>query len=353
MNGWVILDTLQLNVRYPKTDVYKKWIRAAENHSFRQKKTGVRVGDLVLRNGASGYKFSLWEHDARAFITDQVDEVVGEGSGMGIWLQFGPKFLIANSRDLKSSIKKFIRKLGVIGNWNIRVTRIDLAIDMPNSEMKDQEIEHWRKGWVGPSKMSAVYFNSRSGILETIYVGSPYSAVKLRVYDKVEQARKEGDLGFWQEVWGGHLASVTRVEWQVKVHKGGFESLVDFDCFNELKIIELLNYLLEWGRLCEPDSNDSNNRRWEISNFWAEVVEIATYWADGMFRKTVRVNKTSKDISQEYIRFVGGVLAGAMARFSPTDPNFYNFLDGMNEHGLGIEKILEKAIEKAEVLEKL
>lgn len=353
MKGWVFLDTIHLNVRYPKTEVFKKWIRTAEQYSFRKKKTGVRVGDLVLRNGASGYKFSLWEYDARAYITDQVDEIVGEGNGMGIWLQFGPKFLTENYHDLKSGINKFIRKLGVMGSWPIRVTRVDIAIDVPNSDMKNQDIKLWRSGWVGRSKLSAAYFNSRTGELETIYIGSPHSAVKMRVYDKVEQARKKGDLGFWQEVWGGHLGSVTRVEWQVKVNKGGFESLVDFDSFSEWKIFELLNYLLDWGRLCEPNSNDSNNRRWNFSDFWTEVVQIAAYWADGMVRKINRVSRKTKDISPQYIRFVGGVLSGAMARFSTTDPNFYNLLDGMDEHGMGIEKILEKAIEKAEVLEKL
>ncbi len=91
MNDGVIhLDTLYLIVKYPYLDVFKSWYRHAEGIEYRKLKEGIQHGDFVVRNGASCYKFSLWQHDARIFLTDQVDEKVGEGNGSGIrfsWVQ--------------------------------------------------------------------------------------------------------------------------------------------------------------------------------------------------------------------------------------------------------------------------
>jgi hypothetical protein len=94
MNGIIHLDTLYLIVKYPYLDVFKKWFQQIEGIDYRMLKEGIASGDFVIRNGSSCYKYSLWQHDARIFLTDQVDEKVGDGNGSGVWVQLGPKFII-------------------------------------------------------------------------------------------------------------------------------------------------------------------------------------------------------------------------------------------------------------------
>ncbi len=274
---------------------------------------------------------------------------------MGIWVQMGPKFIIDNPIDckLKESVGLFLRDIGVKKDWEIRVTRLDIAIDLFGELITDQSVEQFQKGWVGRSKVSSTFFNKRSGELETINIGSRSSAVYLRIYDKVAQAISEGDFAYWWDVWEGYLGSVTRVEWEVKPNKGGFEDIEDFGQLCGLRIVELLNYLINWGRLCVPDIRDSNNRRWKLSNFWAKVTETAKEWGEGITWPTSRKGKEFKGISEGYIRGVAGTISGAMARLNPEKPNLYHMLSKLEEHGMGLEKIQKDAEWKAEIYSRL
>ena len=48
-------------------------------------------------------------HDARVFLTDDVDEKRGDGNGMGIWVQLGPKFLIMSmGKDCNDAVRKLL-----------------------------------------------------------------------------------------------------------------------------------------------------------------------------------------------------------------------------------------------------
>ena len=78
MNGLFLIDTLHLSVKYPFLDVFKNWFRHTQGLDHRKLKEGVAVGDFVVRGGASCYKVSVWQHDARVYLT-YVDETVGEG----------------------------------------------------------------------------------------------------------------------------------------------------------------------------------------------------------------------------------------------------------------------------------
>jgi hypothetical protein len=316
---------------------------------------GIAYQDYVVRNGACGYKVSVWSHDIRAYLTDDVDEKRGEGRGMGIWVQVGPKFLMDHAVDisLKKKVKDFLRGLGVRGDWETRITRIDLAIDLLGIWIGEEDIELWRRGWVGRSGVSACFFNSKSRELETIYIGSRNSAVYLRVYDKVIQAVNEGDLEYWLDIWQGHDGPVTRVEWEVKPNKGGFRDLEDFNGLCEWRLAELLNYLTKWGRLCVQDPSDTNNRRWQLAKFWKIVDEVAKDWVDGINWPISRKGKEFKGVSEEYIKFVGGTVAGAMARMDNKSPNLYKLLEGMEKHGMGLKEIQKKADEKAAIYSRL
>ena len=90
MKGSISIDTLYLSVKYPKADVFHKWYIFAEGVDHRKLNKGVVAGDFVVKGGACGYKVSVWQHDARLYLTDAVDDERGEGKGMGIWIQLGP-----------------------------------------------------------------------------------------------------------------------------------------------------------------------------------------------------------------------------------------------------------------------
>ncbi len=351
----VSVDTLYLNVKYPRKDVFERWFRVIQGCDSRRLKKGVVEGNFVVRGGSSGYKASVWSHDIRAFLTDEVDELRGEGLGMGIWNQIGPKFLLDHppGKELREAVRKFLSEIGIKGEWPIRNTRIDVALDLFGMELANQNIEFWRQGWVGRAGVSSCHFNPKSGQLETINIGSRTSAIYLRIYDKVAQAETEGDIEYWRDVWNGYSGPVTRIEWEVKPNKGGFKEFEDFDKLCESQIVELLNYLIEWGRLSIPNPNDSNNRRWEVSDFWKIALSAAEHWADGITWPTSRLGKEFKGISEGYLRGVAGTVSGAMARLSPEYPNLFTMLDNMTDYGLGLNKIQKDAEAKAEIITRL
>lgn len=354
MDGLFLIDTMHLNVKYPYLDVYKNWVRHTNGLDHRKLKEGVPAGDFVVRSGASCYKVSVWQHDARVYLTDYVDERVGEGKGSGIWIQLGPKFILHHMNHLHTAVKDLSAAIGVVGDFPIKITRLDFAGDMLGIEMKSQDLELWRDGWVGRSKVSGNFFNSRTGALETINIGSRGSAVFLRVYDKVAQAVKEGDIDYWRDVWKGFDGPVTRVEWEVKTSEGNFsKDLVDFNLFNGFSLCELLNYLLDWGRLCIPNPEDSNNRRWEDAPFWADLREMATVWTNDVDWPTSRLGKEFHGITSAYVKFISGTIAGAMARFGEDEPSIMKMFDELGKHGEPLDKIKDKAEHKAAIFSKL
>lgn len=354
MNGLFLIDTLHLSVKYPFLDIFNKWYRHAQGLDHRKLKEGVAVGDFVVRGGSSCYKISVWQHDARVYLTDYVDEKVGEGKGSGIWVQLGPKFLIEHVNDLHGAVKALLAAVGVQGNYITRITRLDLAVDLLGSEVKEQDINHWWHNWVGRSKFSGVHVNSRTSELETINIGSRGSAVILRVYDKVAQAVKEGDIDYWRDVWKKFEGPVTRVEWEVKPADGNFShDLVDFSLFNGFSMRELLNYLLDWGRLCTPNPNDSNKRRWEDAPFWAELRELAALWVQDIVWPTSRLGKEFHGLNPAYFKFISGTIAGAMARLSEDEPTVMKLFEELEKNGEPLDKIKEKAKQKAKVISRL
>lgn len=352
--GIVLLDTLCLNVRYPYSDMFNRWYRFAKDADRHVLKRGIVAGDFVVRSGGAGYKFSLWQHDARFYLTDETDEKRGEGNGMGIRIQLGPKFLLQHITELVPIILDLLSDIGIKKQWPIHITRLDLAVDMFNTAMVDQSLKDWQENWVGRSKVSGVYFNSRTGDLETINIGSRTSAIYLRIYDKIAQAIKEGDAIYWLDVWEkSSLGEVTRVEWEIKPKKGNFSSdLVDFYKFNGFSRRELMNYLLEWGRLGIPE-NDVNRSRWKSAPFWKVIEEIKDEWALGVYWPTSRLGKEFKGISEAYIKQLSGSISGGMARLGGEEQGLIEMIDKMAEYGENLKRIKEKAKIKADIYQKL
>lgn len=355
MKDIVHLDTLYLLVKYPKMDVFKNWYSKVENIEHRLLKRGIVNGDFVIKGGASCYKVSVWQHDARVFLTDQVDEKIGDGKGSGAWLQLGSKFLIHNMKNLHQAVNEFLAAVGITGDYPIKINRLDVAIDLLGVNLDDGDLNLWRRGWVGRSKMSGMHFNSRTGSLETVNIGARGSAVYLRIYDKVAQATQEGDIEYWRDVWQDYEGAVTRVEWEIKPDEGNFgKDLQDFSLFNGgFTIIELLNYLVDWGRLCVPNPNDSNNRRWEDTELWKRVKAAVIDFSLGHDFPISRHGKEFHGVSDGYIKFLSGTISGGMARLGLENPNMVTMLEGLSKNGHGLESIQKTAKQKASLFSKL
>ncbi len=122
------------------------------------------MGEFLIKTGSSGYKISVWYQDARIYLTEEVDEKRGEGRGMGIWVQLGPKFLIQNGPNLKAAVNALLEAIGVFGEYETRITRIDIAMDLFGERMQEQSLDYWRKNWVGRSKVFFGAFHSRTGL---------------------------------------------------------------------------------------------------------------------------------------------------------------------------------------------
>ena len=108
--GLVSLDTLRVNVKYPKNDVYNYWDRFKGDADSRTLKQGIIAEDFIIRSGTPGYPFSLWKHDARIYLTKETDDIRGEGKGMGILVQLGPKFIIEHITELVTAIESLLSK---------------------------------------------------------------------------------------------------------------------------------------------------------------------------------------------------------------------------------------------------
>lgn len=354
MNGFVTIDTLYLHVKYPKGDIFDNYYRYVSDVDTRILREGCVVGDFVVKTGSSGYKISVWQHDARVFLTDQVDDKCGEGMGMGIWIQLGPKFLLENINCLQASVGDFLSALGIKDIYPISITRIDIAIDCLGLAMVDQDVDFWKNGWVGRSKLSKVFYNSRTGRLESLYIGSRKSPILLRVYDKIAQSVADGDYQYWNDVWKDFDGPVTRIEWEVKTKDGNFsDDLKNFKDFNGFSIRELMNYLLDWGRLCTPNPSDSNRNRWEDSPLWVELRELVAKWANGVDWPTSRYGKEFHGISMAYLKFLGGTFSGGMAKLTPNEPSIIGLIDGLESYGIPLEKLRQIAVRKAELIKRL
>lgn len=353
MNGVIHLDTLYLLIKYPHEDIFKRWYNIIKDADYQLLKLGFPVEKFLIRNGASCYKVSLWQHDARIYLTDQVDDKLGEGKGAGIWVQLGPKFLIHHITHLQRAVSELLADAGLIGEYTIKINRLDVAIDIFGVSMKDQDLNLWRYGWVGRSKVSSNFFNSRTGALETINIGSRGSSVYLRIYDKLAQAIQEGDIEYWLDIWKDNPSAVTRVEWELKPKQGGFPmDLQDFSLLNGFSIRELLKYLIDWGRLCIPNPEDSNNRRWQDAPFWTLARDLVNEFSEDDYPVS-RYGKEFQGVSEAYIKFLSGTLSGGMARLGTDNPDIFELIQGLEKNGHPMQMIQRVAAKKAARISKL
>jgi hypothetical protein len=243
---------------------------------------------------------------------------------MGFMLQLGPKWLArygprgGNVDAFTQNVYSQLIAFGVVNPsaYRYRLNTIDIRLDIFNLHLSRLSALVWDRSsplcqWVGYAAPKAHYYG------EGLLIGSKQGNVQLRIYDKIAQAVKDGDLGFWSSVWGraeDDDRPVTRFEWSVRAYAGGFAGVQYLDQLTWVSLGGLVSYLLnKWGRIVSPRYDDSNRRRWEVHKLWRNVDEWMHIW----FRvrgPLKRVYKYSPDLRVSYQRSFAGWLAGYRAR---------------------------------------
>lgn len=363
------LDSLYVVLEYPLKDVYLRWSESvADLHDVRLA-AGIPVDEYVIRRGGLGYKLSVWDGDARLWITDRVDEDLtgtsAEGQGMGVMLQLGPQWLakygnIANTRKLIANVFDQFAIFGIRepAKYPARLNRIDITLDVEGLNVKEISIDEWRRGWVGYAKQKRFHDSPLDGQLEGFSIGSAEGAVRFKIYDKVAESAASGKSRFWRSVWGlpdDTDAVVGRLEWSVRAYSASFASLRYVTDLTYLKFLELLNYVsVKWGRLCVPQA-DTNRSRWQVAPMWAATLAMIDEWTFDYDEQAKRQYEMRPDLKPSYVKFIAGSLGGLMARIGIEErddgpASLFDAISFIEGEGLSLTR---KAHDKWNVLSKL
>lgn len=352
MSGYCLgLDSLYLMVK-PAHNLYPYWAAKVPLVDQNVLRAGVELDreGFLARLGSNGYQLSLWRGDARIYLAKRDD--------MGMWVQLGPIFLSENKDRLRVAVFELLEDVGVPAAWRhpdaaghrlceISINRVDVACDVVGHDLGEMSSDEWFSGWVGWSRKGDSYreMGNLKGGLETVYIGSPKSTVRLRVYNKGLEARKGGTLDFWREVWGvaagAEVPPVTRVEWQVRLKGAGFEGLDDFYGWSGVKELELLNYLCTWGSLRVPGA-DTNPSRWSLHFFWSGLLAAVEEFGDGVSHVAARVHKRARQVGPAYVKFFVGTLAGGMARLGQSGASLVDMFEYLEAAGFGQDVVRAK-----------
>ncbi len=372
--GALGIDSLYLVVEYPHDDVFKGWAAGVGDLHAPQLFEGIPYADCVLRRGANGYKLSVWDGDARLFVTDRVNDNLAEtslaGQGMGVMLQLGPKWLrqYGEAWEEKRLLGSILAQLVAFGIANpatfpIRINRLDIALDVVGLDLGAFSVDEWRQGWVGYAKPRGFYFDARSGRLTGFHIGSYKGNVSLKVYDKVTESEKSGTSRFWRSVWnvGDDETdfAVTRFEWSIRCHKARIEDMRFLADYTFEGFLGVLNYVSQkWGSLRVPGEDQDHKARWALHPLWLDLRAFIDSYSDFYEDLKRPQYEFSPDIRPEYLNALSGWLAGLQARLGvelgESGPvSMARALSYLHQQGYTMDDILAKASEKWTVFSRL
>ena len=172
---------------------------------------------------------------------------------MGVWCEMSGQGC-RNFEDLTTLKGKWEDLFAFIHGNNLHMTRLDVAFDDHSGILdieriaQDTQEQHYvsRMNWWEVTR-------SCKGI--SCQIGSPQSKVLVRIYDKAAE-RGYTDDRHW-----------VRVELQLRDSRAEEFSKIPMD-IGEAFAGVLLNYL----RFVEPDLDDSNKSRWQMTDYWAELI---------------------------------------------------------------------------------
>ncbi len=368
------MDSLYLVVEYPHADVFQEWASGAVDLNDPELYQGIPYHDMILRRGGNGYKLSVWDGDARLYLSDRVnDKLAGtqaEGQGMGVMLQLGPKWLHQFGKafapnTLRGNVEGqlFLFGLKDPGQYPMRINRLDIALDVLGWDVSQFSLDLWRNHWVGYAKPRHFHFAPRSGQLTGFSVGSYKGNIRFKVYDKVFESEQSGTSRFWRSVWGVNeddLITVARCEWSIRCHQARFTTLRYLADYSFEGFQGLLNYVsLVWGCLRIPqEDNRENKARWPLHPLWAELRSFIDEYSFGYERLVRPEYALDPDIKVSYLTSLAGWLAGAQARYGVEKhlegpASLAAVLSYMYQEGYTIDDIAERAAEKWEIFSRL
>lgn len=315
---WIGIDTLTMTALGGDfDDVCQEYVSEhAEDDLYNG---AVRDNDLLVRKGLHGYNIQISRGDMSVHLSFRNEQ--------GAWIEMGTKSIMAAGDDLAGYVRGFLREVGLPGSDTVRLRlgRVDLAIDLDMDKVPDKH--DLIANWVGRSKVVYKEFgvaelkdNQYKFRTQTFYIGSPKSAVQLRMYNKVDDAVHDGDLDYWREVWGNHEDDVTRIEWQVRVRDGNFKREdgrdLELEDLDREQITKFLNYLSwDWGRFVLPSDTDDNRSRWsQPVEFWGDVLQVVKDYSEGDDGRAVRIHpemtiSVSIHAARQYVGMTENMLA--------------------------------------------
>ncbi len=366
-------DSLYLVLEYPRPDIFNYWSLATSDLNDPALFAGIPMDEFLVRRGGNGYKLSVWDGDARLYMTDRVNDklngTASQGQGMGLMLQLGPKWLVQFGQafapnTLRKNVAEQLSLFGVKNpeQYPIRINRLDIALDVLNLDISRFSVDEWRNGWVGYAKPHSVHFDKVTGQLTGFSVGSYKGNVRFKGYNKVVESLKDGDSDFWRSVWGVEELdplTVTRFEWSIRCYSGRFKGLRYLSNYTYEGFLGVLNYVSEkWGRLCIPGDDPRHKSRWQVSPLWQELRGFINEWSLN-YDQYVRPEYDLKpDIKPGYKNFVAGTLAGLQARLGIEQgkggpASMAQSLSYLSSEGHSMDDIAAKAQEKYEVFSRL
>ena len=172
---------------------------------------------------------------------------------MGVWCEMSGQGC-RTFEDLTTLEQKWGDLFTFIHGNNLHMTRLDVAFDDHTGLLDIDRVAQDTQDQRYVSRMNW-WEVTRSCMGVSCQVGSPQSKVLVRIYDK---AAERG----WTD--GRHWV---RVELQLRDSRAEEFSKIPLP-IGEAFAGVLLNYL----RFVEPDPDDSNKSRWQMTDYWAELI---------------------------------------------------------------------------------
>jgi hypothetical protein len=189
----------------------------------------------------------------------------------------------------------------------VQPSRCDLCADFMLPEALTEEFIKTHR--VSRSRDAACHTNS--GALETYYVGSPRSPVRLRIYDKGKEIVKKDKLWF-MPLWGvEELVNIWRVEYQLR--RPVLKQFRVYDLENlRVSSFSMWLYLTQsWFSLRLPD--DEKQERRTIHPWWELVRDCGQNFGPMVEACRSFESETSADAGW-YISHIAGCLPSFAAR---------------------------------------
>ena len=203
-----------------------------------------------------------------------------------------PGGALALHRENGGTVDELIIMIGEAGG---RFTRVDVAFDweIEATPVIDQMVESIQKGeytsrWQLENARSCVRTRALRAPGDTLYLGSPQTDCRLRVYDK---AAERGVEGPW-----------LRAEFQVRKERADAAicllTVPDEEAVDYFKCL-ILGYI----DIKEPHESDTNKRRWPTADWWADM------WGRQKGRITLGSKMPTEDQLRSWLEKLGPSLA--------------------------------------------